>query len=311
MRPIHLRTISTLLSLLLSMACESEPPRNTSACQPGARESCECSPGQTGQRMCLMTMSFGACMCVAPRADAGSQMDAAPSADASESMDAGFASDVSTTLDAQASVDASANAKDAQSSALDAASVVIDSGPSPMDAGVVAMVDSGPSAMDAGSGGSRPSCAAVINPAAHTFCLDILTSVGTGTSALARVRFIRSPSLADPGGIQFDLVSDVAAIALPGTSVVLAPTNTAAPSYTVAANNVMSGTHLPGSVTTLMFSLDPNARTVSMNGDLIEFLIVSRGLTGDFELMFDNIVVSDLSANALPFAFYNGTIKVR
>lgn len=292
MRPIHLRTIFTLLSLLLSMACESEPPRNTIACQPGARESCECSPGQTGQRMCLMTMSFGACMCAAPRADAGPQMDA------------GFASDVSIALDAQSSVDASANAKDAMQ-------VAVDSGPGAMDSGAVPVVDAGPSAMDSGTGGSRPSCAAVINPAAHTFCLDILVSVATGTSALARVRFIRSPSLADPAGIQFDLVSDVNAIALPGTSVVLAPTNTAAPSYIVAANNIMSATHLPGSVTTLMFSLDPNARTVSMNGDLIEFLIVSRGLTGDFELMFDNIVVSDLSANALPFAFYNGTIKVR
>jgi hypothetical protein len=300
------KSFQLLLPFLLSVACESMPAiPPTPGCQPGTSEACECVPGQPGTRTCLSSMEFGACLCTSPAADASMSMDLGFTTDTSLMTDAGMTA-------ADAMMDAGMTAADAaMPPMMDTGMTAADATMPPMmDAGMTAADATMPPMMDAGTGGTRPSCAAVVNPMSHTLCLDILTSVATGTRTFARVRLIRAPGLSDPAGFQFDLVSDPGAISLPSTSVGLPPTNAAAPSFMVAANNSMNAPHLPGSVTALMFSLDPNARTASMNGDLIEFEIVSRGPTGDFELMFDNVVISSLSSMAQPFAVYHGTIKV-
>ena len=317
------KSFQLLIPFILSVACESTPRLSTVPnCQPGTIEACECTAGQTGRRMCLMTEEFGACMCTSTAPDASSPMDSgeASAMDAAASMDAGSTLDTGSMIAAEDAssppmIDAGMMAAEDASSPpmIDAgtASAPDASAPPSVDAGMAAADASSAPVVDGCVSGPRPSCAAVINPTSHTLCLDILHSIATGTSAFARVRLIRAPALSDPAGIQFDLVSDPTAILLPSTSVSLPPTNAAAPSFMVAANNSIRAPHVPGSVTALMFSLDPNARTASMNGDLIEFEIVSRGPTGDFELMFDNVVISNLSSMAQPFTVYHSTIKVR
>ena len=297
-----------VLVLSSFLACESEPNTNKSstACMSGETKSCVCPSGLSGQETCNAEGSFGACMCSAPNPDSG-----APEPDSGLLIDSG--TPVDTGVPEDSGVHPDADMPEDASFVMDAAAppdtgVVADAGfimdaSTPLDTGVV--VDAGTMPM------MRPSCAAIVNPAAHTLCLDIFISVPTGTVAKARVRLIRAPGLVDPSAFQFDLVSTPSQIYLPAAGVKSPQSNQAAPSHTVAANNRTNAPSVPGSVTTLMFSLDPNAQTVTTNGDLIEFEIQSIGQVGDYELMFQNVLVSSQAAMALPFATYDATIKVR